>query len=373
MWSEPRSPTYNGRGRALEACRHRDPARVARSSGGGARAERRPGASVLRDLERRRDPRCLLGRPGGQRRRLRPRGDGAHHLHRPLPPAPDDRRRRGGPADPRQHPARDRVDARARRDPRRARGVHAREGGRRRGRARELGERAHRPVDAHQFYWLYRVPERSRLARHALPAGRPPGRARAERGRREPQLVGTRAHGQERRDPGPDRTCSTSSPGQSARTQGKCAEHCGVQHAVMRHDGRGGERPGVRRLARGERPGRGRSGRARRARNGTRSAPSATSRTAPASSDRSSRGTGRCSAREPEAPPPRWPERTGHRRLHARRRDRLGGLPVRGAHRVHPVERAALDAARTAEWRRRWRRPGHGRRPGSRARSRSGS
>ena len=87
-------------------------------------------------------------------------------------------------------------------------------------------------VDAHQFYWLYRYPNGAvSLDTLYLPVDRPVAlelnAADVNHSWWVPELTG-------KRDAIPGRTNLNFEPRTIGTYEGQCAEHCGVQHAVMR-------------------------------------------------------------------------------------------------------------------------------------------
>ena len=87
-------------------------------------------------------------------------------------------------------------------------------------------------VQGHQFYWEYVYPDgQIAIDRLVLP-GRPAREARARLLRREPQLVGARAHREAGRHPGRTNVLRLHAD-EEGIYEGRCAELCGVFHTVM--------------------------------------------------------------------------------------------------------------------------------------------
>ena len=154
-------------------------------------------------------------------------------------------------------------------------------------------------VQGHQFYWQYVYPDGQIAIDTARAPGRPPGEARARLLRRQPQLVGARAHREAGRHPRPDERAPLHAD-EGGRLRGP------LRRALRRpahrdaDDRRGRLAGGLREPSRSSsaaRTSRARASSPSAARPGTASAPSATASPARATSGRRWPRAGRSSTR----------------------------------------------------------------------------
>ena len=157
---------------------------------GGVRSGHR--AARPGDRQRQGDQRALLGRLRRLRGRLRARSRPRSSSSSSASAAGPGRRSTRGAPDPRQHAARDHLDAHPRARPGRHRGLHLRADPRRRG-APGRRRRGRVRVEAHQFYWQYEYPNGAiSLDTLRLPVDTPVA-LEITAPRRRPQLVGAGA------------------------------------------------------------------------------------------------------------------------------------------------------------------------------------